>query len=226
MEEIALTTRGWAAYWAQQDDPQWYSQDHYPILAGELRTLLGDRTIKSVLEIGCGNGAIYPYLGFDDVAYRGVDYSAKMIEAFRRRYPSLDLHVAPGESYCDPDRKFDLIFSIGVVQYFTPAMLATHLSNARRMMHARSTLIMAQIPWRPLRWRTTIGWALGQLRLGRWKNALLSPFNGAGCGRWYSRRAIEKLGRQAGFDAAFFGSLVDPCRMTAVLTPANGRAAE
>lgn len=192
------------SYWAKRTTPEWDSDhaEHYALQAAELALLFGSARPGTVLEIGCGSGALYPYLDLDGVSYRGVDFSPSMLTEFRKSRPGLDLVCAEGSAYRD-ERTYDLIFSNGLIQYFDPQMLRRHVENARAMMHPGSTFVCGGIPWKTLRLRTEIALRAGWLRRGLIKLAIIRP----GIGHWYSRAAVARIAEKNGLDATFFGSL-------------------
>lgn len=212
----------WQAYWAVKVLPE-HAQDTeelYRLHAQELRVLLGEKPLGRVLEIGCGNGALYSYLGFDQARYRGVDFSPSMLDVFRKRFPGADLVQEEGSSYVEPGATYDLIFSDGVIQYFNTSMLDRHLACARTMMNQDSRLICGSIPWKAQRWRYYAGLFpphflshVFSLPLLLTRNAL----QGDPIGQWYRIRHIQKLAERNCFSVSFYGSLVYLHRFHAVL---------
>src|SRR5918996_5008609 len=105
MARAHLSTAGsrWHPFWARQVTPQ-HREDtaaHYVRYGRELRLLLPERPIRKVLDIGCGNGALFEPLGFDRTDYTGVDFSESMLAVFARRHPQVRLVVAGGDEYRD-----------------------------------------------------------------------------------------------------------------------------
>jgi cyclopropane fatty-acyl-phospholipid synthase-like methyltransferase len=215
-------SRKWRTFWEGKASPlhQSDSAAFYARHAAELNLLFDIRNISSVLEIGCGNGAMYSLLGFDKVArYRGVDFSASMLEEFTRRHGGLDVFCGDGSDYRD-DQSYDLIFSNGVIQYFNRQNLARHIMNARAMMHKDSTLVCGSIPWRALRSRYLSG-ALStdeHATLGRylrnWASRLLGRDK---MGHWYDIPDLKQLADQADLSMTFYGSVTYPYRCHAVM---------
>ena len=76
----------------------------------------------SVLDVGCGNGRLWSVLQTRDVEYVGVDQSARFIEMCREKYgtngkspyferlSALELPL--------PDRAFDVVFLLAVLNHF------------------------------------------------------------------------------------------------------------
>lgn len=212
----------WNDFWSTQTSALHNSSDetHYQEYGRELQYLFDSRRTQRVLEIGCGDGALYGPLGFDRVErYRGVDISETMLEKFRVRYPDVDVLAGDGYSYCD-DREYDLVFSNGVVQFFDSQMLAEHFAAAERMLAPGGRLVCASVPWKlcrglfyrgslrePARWDTLGGFLL----------YLKRRFVAPGMGHWYFQRDIETVAARQGFRVRFLGSLHYPYRFHAVL---------
>jgi SAM-dependent methyltransferase len=82
---------------------------------------LGDMSRRSVLDVGCGLGALYPLLceRFGAVSYTGVDIVPASVEAAREAHPAarflcLDLLREPFEE------SFDYVLLSGVFNYRVP----------------------------------------------------------------------------------------------------------
>src|ERR1700682_1716408 len=103
----------WRAFWSDQDSPlhRRDSPEFHRALAKELRILFGDNSPKRVLEIGCANGAVFEFLGFEPLKYRGIDFSARLLAQFKFKYPTVELECLEASSYIDHQNKYDLIFS-------------------------------------------------------------------------------------------------------------------
>jgi cyclopropane fatty-acyl-phospholipid synthase-like methyltransferase len=209
----------WKEYWEKQTLPlhKTDDDDYYVPYCNELRLLYDGLRPERILEIGCGNGALYQHLGFDRAAeYKGVDYSESMLAQFHRRYPSATLINASGHDYED-DGKYDLIFSNGVLQYFDPAMLAEHVERAARMLTPTGRFVCASVPWRRLRAKYATGrfFNLQSGILLRWLRYVRFHLRDT-MGRWFEWDEFEDLGRKNGLIVKFYGSLNYPYRFHAV----------
>jgi SAM-dependent methyltransferase len=199
------------------------SEEFFAVLGREARFILDRATYSSVLEIGCGTGSLYRPAGFAGSRYRGIDLSESMLGEFRRAEPGVDLVCASGHDYVCGD-KFDLIFTLGVIQYFSHSMLEQHLTRARDMLTPGGRVVHMHVPLRALLLPHAMGW-LSQ----RPRNAVLGlaatiryllphPM-----GRWYSVPATLNLGERLGFQTEFFGSMVHPYKGSFVFSlPPSG----
>jgi SAM-dependent methyltransferase len=94
---------------------------------------IADLTGKSICDLGCGFGDLYPYLKnrYGDVRYLGVDLSGKLIEEARRRYPNLYFEVR--DILTDPlEDKFDYVLASGALSF----KIKNHEDHVRKMLKA------------------------------------------------------------------------------------------
>lgn len=189
-----------------------------------MRLLFSDRAPRSVLEIGCGNGALYQDLGFDSIpAYLGVDFSESMLTTFKSRFPGARLSISDGATY-RTDEKFDLIFSSHVVQYWDAEQLAQHVANATAQLTDRGIIVMAGIPWARMRWAFARGDVAGGQFTGSHRRSW--PLTSAAyvrerlhpdIGHWYELRHVTTLAARHNRRATFRASGYYPYRFHTVL---------
>lgn len=70
---------------------------------------------KSVLDVGCGFGDLYPFLrdhGFDG-RYVGIDFIDELLDVGRKAYPDAELALADIDDF-DPGESFDLVVASGI----------------------------------------------------------------------------------------------------------------
>ena len=111
----------WKDYWAVQQDPRHASNDQqfFENLGKEILFHTGSLKNKKVLELGCGDGSLIPYLDLSLDNYTGVDFSDSLLGKFREKYPDVNLVNNDALGFlAGCSEKFDVIFSFGVVQYF------------------------------------------------------------------------------------------------------------
>ena len=202
----------WKSFWDRQtssrhrsDDPQFLAR-----YGAEIRILFPDPQPEAVLEIGCGAGELHSSFGFDRVdRYVGVDISQSILDAFEQRHPGVRTVTAGGHEYRDGE-SYDLIFSNGVIQFFTPRMLGDHFRHSASMLRSGGSLICASVPWQHLQ----MPYLRGEIRSGRQRGWAASRWRwlanrlwGSGNGIWYRLSDLEELGKRHGLKARFFGSM-------------------
>lgn len=114
--------------------------------APEDRMALLFKYIKSgdrVLDLGCGNGRFYEALRDKKINYLGADYSKKMIEIAKRRYPEADFRVIDALDLSFPENYFDVIFSFAVVHHIPSEELRLKfLTEAKKVLKPGGCLIL------------------------------------------------------------------------------------
>jgi SAM-dependent methyltransferase len=89
-------------------------------LARALRQRFGRAHAGHLLDVGCGIGALHPYLAglFNQIS--GVDISAACVEEAKRRYPNNSYAVAaPGAPL--PDGRYDVALAVCTLHHVPPA---------------------------------------------------------------------------------------------------------
>lgn len=96
-------------------------------LTGRIRQLFADGKVDTVLDAGCGTGRYIAALADDysSKSFYGFDFSNQTIELHCKKR-GLDAEFAEGDLQKPnpwPNVRFDLIYSIGVLQYIEPKRL-------------------------------------------------------------------------------------------------------
>lgn len=218
----------WQKFWKDKTDPGHGVKDcdhlfprtpeeYFRLYAKELTFLFDNRTSK-ILEIGCGNGSLFPFYGFDNMMYKGVDFSQSMLNEFQNKFPDINVGCHEASSYLDKET-YELIFSNQVVQFFDNQMFSDHLSNAKKMMAPNAILVCASIPWKQQKFRYILGKIDPQVPKKILKKVLkniITP-NNLAVGNWFDFQDIRNLARQHGFTVEFYPSMCYLYRFHAVL---------
>ena len=223
--QSASTVKKFRRYWSDKNGPLHRGDlaDFHRACIGEIRNLFPADSPGRILEVGCGDGSGFPFLGVPATAYRGVDFSPRFVDTFRARYPEIDVDCAEGSSFIDSGARYDVIFSNEMVKQFDPEMLDRHLKNARRMMHPESVLILGSVPDREHRGKFDAGWYcptpppfhLRSVRLI--KAACMRALGINYSGYWYTAPEIAACAYRRGFRACFVRSCLQPFTYHAVL---------
>ena len=201
-------------------------EDFWRTQAGELKSLYASSPTGRVLEIGCGDGNLFPYFGIPAANYKGVDFTPQFIERFRSKEPSVTLECAEGASYFDRGTCYDLILLNGIIQHFDLAMLEQHVKNAYAMLGESGLLIWGSIPQRRHRTKYDAGKWSGDGKAGltrllkSWVRRLLGM---DAMGFWYEPEEVTALIDKYGLTAKFVPSDLYPYRFHAVIQKVTAR---
>ena len=220
---VSRTAERFRRYWAdkkttmngREGDGFWRAQ------AAELTNLFPSTAQMRLLEIGCGDGTLFPHFGIPAENYKGIDFSARFLEIFRSRHPSLQLECAEGASYVEKGAPYDVILLNSIVQHFDLQKLERHVQNARAMLSNDGLLIWGSIPERKFRKLYESGRCSGNGRarqsrlLKSWIHRLLGL---DAMGYWYEPAEIAEVARKYGLHARIVPSELYPNRFHAVLS--------
>ena len=101
------------------------------------------RPNASVMDVGCGNGAIVPFLkraGADLKLYLGLDLSGQMVDAAKMSHPGIAFEKSNFLT-CSGTKKFDAILLNGVLQFLPNTSDA--LRRAASMLKPAGRLVIA-----------------------------------------------------------------------------------
>jgi SAM-dependent methyltransferase len=145
------------------------------------------------LDAGCGNGGWLTFLGDHGYNMAGIDTAANTIRKLKLKDPALEVLVASVTEIPYPDRSFDGILALGVLEYVENNILGAINEFAR--ITKPGGVIFIEVPiintlrlliYLPLKWLEKKVWQL-QKKHGFFANYL------------FSRRELKQLLSQGGF---------------------------
>jgi cyclopropane fatty-acyl-phospholipid synthase-like methyltransferase len=216
----------WKNFWDNQSTPlhRYNTTTWYDRYAREINLILesADYQGGSVLETGCGNGALFNSLNINKTNYVGIDLSETLLDMFRVHHPELKLICADSASFISPE-KFSLIFSNGVVQYFDTQQLDMYVRNSLAMLDEQGILLLGNMLWKDLKGRSFASGS-GELSGSTVKPSLINSakfwakelIGKSSMGCWYNPRDFFKY-CESGVEMMVFGSLFHPYRISVVL---------
>lgn len=215
-----FTIQHWKSFWENQSTPlhRYNSEEWYYIYAQEINLISKSLGYNggSVMETGCGNGALFNYLNINKENYVGTDLSESMLNIFRDKHPELTLICTDSSSYILP-QKFSMVFSNGVGQYFDNIMMNLYINNALSMLEEGGVLILANLPWKDMRLKLYSGELAANpdpiTFLKTAKSLFVFLTNQDSMGYWYNPRDFLKY-KNPGVNVYVFGSLFHPYRFS------------
>jgi cyclopropane fatty-acyl-phospholipid synthase-like methyltransferase len=208
----------WKKFWDDQATPlhRYNTPEWYALYAKEINLILDALGYNGgpVLETGCGNGALFDQLNINKSDYVGTDISSGLIEIFRSQHPELELACTDSAAY-QSEKKFSLIFSNGVIQYFDRSQLDLYVKNSLNMLNENGILLMVNVPDKDIQKKY---YAVNQrssiTATFQYVKVLAQRLLGVpGIGNWYSNRDFFVYEAQ-GLEIQFFGSLFHTYRFT------------
>jgi cyclopropane fatty-acyl-phospholipid synthase-like methyltransferase len=210
----------WRQFWEGKTSPlhRFNTAEWYHRYAQEINLILDALNYQggSVLETGCGNGALFDSLAINKEDYVGTDISNSLIDKFQASHPKLKLLCTDSASYYE-ERKFSLIFSNGVIQYFDRKQLDVYVNNSLKMLDSSGILLMVNVPDRDSRHKfQSINSSFIQKVYQEAKVTLFELSGRPSIGCWYSVKDFNSyLGE--GLEMQIFGSLFHPYRFSLAL---------
>jgi len=122
------------------------------LLAGRLRSLDRGRGLD-VLDIGCGNGLLHPFLLSSGLPLRltGIDVADETIAAARAANPAVTYETYDGRRLPYPGGRFDAAFAVCVMHHVVPDRWSEFLDEARRVVRPGGLVaIFEHNPFNPL----------------------------------------------------------------------------
>lgn len=213
----------WKQFWGKQTTPlhRFNTPFWYEKYAEEINLILkvSEYSGGAVLETGCGNGALFPYLDINKKEYTGVDISESLLSIFRSKHPYANLICGDSSTYLSNER-FSLIFSNGVIQYFNRQMMHRYILTSMDMLKENGILLIANILWK----NAKNGYYSGELTTRTPKSGnpslkiiksfiwrIIKPNDSMG--HFYNPRDFF----QYGVNTTVYGSLFHPYRFSVVL---------
>ena len=101
-------------------------------LASGVVDLLAPQLGETILDVGCGDGALTEQLAATGAIVTGVDNSPAMLEAARTRGLNVELHSADDLPY---ENQFDAVFSNAALHWLPAAKHPAILTGIHRALH-------------------------------------------------------------------------------------------
>lgn len=161
-------------------------------LAKVVHQVLNDTGAKTVLDAGCGNGALVGYLAAFGYQATGVDVSTSGIEIARTHFPASRFEIATFDA--TPPGQFDAVCSTEVIEHlYSPHLLASYSFAA---LKPGGTLIIST-PYHGYFKNLAIA------ALGKWDSHHTALWHG-GHIKFWSRSTLTNLLEDAGFRVTKF----------------------
>ncbi|GMX59001.1 MAG: hypothetical protein MCSN_6560 [Candidatus Microsyncoccus archaeolyticus] len=98
---------------------------------------------ERVLDLGCGNGRFYPAFEKRKANYYGIDFSSKLIELAKEKYPLGNFSVGDAFDIKFEDEFFDKVYSIAVLHHMPSKELRINfLKELVRVLKKQGLLIL------------------------------------------------------------------------------------
>lgn len=106
-----------------------------------------------VIDIGCGNGAIHPFLleRSPRIRLRGIDVAASSVEEARQAYPRVTYDIGEGIKLPYGAAQFDAAYTICVMHHVPPSDWPDFMTEMRRVVRPGGLVaVIEHNPFNPL----------------------------------------------------------------------------
>lgn len=173
----------------------------------EIKILFNDYLIfgEKVLDLGCGNGRYFPFFKEKRINYFGIDFSEKLIEIAKNKYPEGNFQVGDALNLPFPENFFDKVYSIATLHHIpSKEFRLQFLKEIKKILKPEGILILTVWRFHRLKetyllFKYTILKLFGKTKLD-WKD-IFEPW-GKKIERyyhWFSKRELENLVKEVNF---------------------------
>ena len=173
----------------------------------EIKFLFNDYLIfgEKVLDLGCGNGRYFPSFKEKRINYFGIDFSEKLIEIAKNKYPEGNFQVGDALNLPFPENFFDKVYSIATLHHIpSKEFRLQFLKEIKRILKPEGLLILTvwrfhQLKETYLLFKYTILKLFGKTKLD-WKD-IFEPW-GEKTERyyhWFSKNELIDLAQRLNF---------------------------
>lgn len=230
--ELTMSNRSsnyFEQFWNKQTSGLSSSGVTYEESFRELSFFLPPHQLFKALELGCGNGDMFEHAQAIYSDYTGIDFSSSNLDTFKARFPQAKLQL---NDAINPqlDERFDLIHSLGFVQYLNYEQLKTLLKNNMAMLKTGGFIVHQGFMDIKLQGK----YFSGYLKPGVNKSSLqkcLRPAlfkaydlasrifrGGTPLGIWHSTNRINDICEELGLSYKIYGSMTYRYRFNLVIT--------
>jgi tRNA (uracil-5-)-methyltransferase TRM9 len=165
-----------------------------------------------VLDLGCGNGRHFPLFKEKEANYFGLDFSEKLIEIAKNKYPGATFQAGDALNLTFPENFFDKVYSIATLHHIPSEELRAHfLKETKRVLKPGGILVLTVWKFHQLKeisslFKYTILKLFGKTKLD-WKD-ILEPW-GKKIERyyhWFSKKELKGLVQKADFKIEKIGT--------------------
>ena len=97
-----------------------------------LRSLLSDLSVRSVVDVGCGDWSLAKTLDWSAISYTGIDIVPALVEHLNEDYASANVCFICADAITDDLPEGDLCVAKDVLQHLSNASVQTFLSRLER----------------------------------------------------------------------------------------------
>jgi len=160
-----------------------------------------------ILDIGCGNGRLINLIKDKKVDYRGIDYSAPLIDIAKENFPDYKFEVGNILNLDFPENYFDDILLIAVLHHIPSAKLREKaINNMYRILKPGGYVLMTN--WnlwqaRFLQYHIKYNWLRHTKKVDLDENDILREWGKTGNYRYvhaFTKIELDELGAKAGFE--------------------------
>lgn len=136
-----ITADGFDGGSGKMDEKTWLAR------AENIKSCLRLHHADSLLEVGCGAGAMLLALNGKNIRLAGIDYSASLVALAKQAVPNADIRVSEAASIPYPDGSFSRLLSHGVFHYFPDEEYSkAAMREMLRVLKKGGGLLISDIP--------------------------------------------------------------------------------
>lgn len=111
-------------------------------IANSLAILAKDFKVKKILEVGCGTGRLVKFLSDKGYEVKGCDKSPKAVRFAKKINKNINIIKASATSLPFPDKSFDMLISISMIEHLTKGESVRFLLQAKKVLKPKGYIFL------------------------------------------------------------------------------------